>query len=193
VTRLILCRHAEAGRAEQAEALAIRFDGTAIAAVYTSPLERAADTARALAARHKVRLVEVGDLREIDFGEALGLTFEELPHDLRTALLQRPTEVRFPGGENYSDLQRRVTTALDEVVAAHPGATVAVVSHAGAIRAALAAWLRMADDAAFRLDQRPAAVNVVDWFDGTPFVRLVNGTEPEVGSPAARRRRTMRA
>jgi broad specificity phosphatase PhoE len=49
-----------------------------------------------------------------------------------------------------------------------------VVSHAGAIRAALATWLSMADGAVFRLDQRYASINIVDWTDGTPFVRVVN-------------------
>jgi broad specificity phosphatase PhoE len=178
VTRLILCRHAEPGEAAQAEALARRLQRATLAAVYTSPLQRAVETARAVAAAQDLNPVAVADLREIDFGEAEGLPFEELPLELRTALLERPAEMRFPGGETYGELQQRVTRALDDIVAAHPSETVGVISHAGSIRAALAAWLAMQDARAFRLDQRPGAVNVVDWFDGTPFVRLVNGTEP---------------
>ena len=50
--------------------------------------------------------------------------------------------------------------------------------NAGAIRALLAAWLHIADDAIFRIDQRYGSVNVVDWIDGVPLVRLVNGTRP---------------
>jgi broad specificity phosphatase PhoE len=178
VTRLILCRHAEPRKAAHAKALARRLQGATLDAVYTSPLRRAVETARAVAAAQDLNPVEVADLREIDFGEAEGLPFEELPLELRSALLERPTEMRFPGGETYAELQQRVTRALDDIVAAHPAKTVGVISHAGSIRAALAAWLAMPDDRAFRLDQRPGAVNVVDWFDGTPFVRLVNGTEP---------------
>ena len=178
MTRLILCRHTAPGETEQAEALAGSLQGMALDAVYTSPLQRAVETARAVAASHRLDPVEVVDLREIEFGEVDGLAFEELPDELRTALLQRPTDVRFPGGETYAELQQRVTCALDDIVASHPAGTVAVISHAGSIRAALAAWLAMPGDRAFRLDQRPGAVNVVDWFDGTPFVRLVNGTEP---------------
>jgi broad specificity phosphatase PhoE len=52
------------------------------------------------------------------------------------------------------------------------------VSHAGSIRAALADWLGIAGDGVFRIDQRTASVNVVDWVDGTPIVRLLNGTHP---------------
>jgi alpha-ribazole phosphatase len=65
---------------------------------------------------------------------------------------------------------------LDRIVASHPDDVVGVVSHAGAIRAALATWLGIADEAFFRIDQRFASVNVVDWVDGVPLVRLVNGT-----------------
>jgi broad specificity phosphatase PhoE len=175
VTRLLLCRHAEAGNAAQGAALARALEPAAPAAVYTSPLARALETAAAVAAVHGLTPVEVDDLREIEFGDAEGLSFDELPESLRRALLREPEDVRFPGGENYPELQHRVCTALDEIVARHQGATVAVVSHAGAIRAALAAWLSIPDAASFRIDQRPASINVVEWNDGVPFVRLVNG------------------
>jgi broad specificity phosphatase PhoE len=97
---------------------------------------------------------------------------------LQQALLQAPATVRFPGGESYEQLRARVVAALDELVAQHDGQTVVVVSHAGAIRAALATWLSVAPDASFRIDQSFAAVNVVDWADRAPFVRLVNGIRP---------------
>jgi broad specificity phosphatase PhoE len=50
--------------------------------------------------------------------------------------------------------------------------------HKGSIRAALGAWLGIAGEAIFRIDQRTASVNIVDWLDGVPVVRLVNGTRP---------------
>jgi broad specificity phosphatase PhoE len=83
--------------------------------------------------------------------------------------------VRFPGGESYEELRARVVAALNELVARHGGETIVVVSHAGANRAALATWLGVGGDAALRIDQSLAAVNVVDWTEGQPFVRLVNG------------------
>jgi alpha-ribazole phosphatase/probable phosphoglycerate mutase len=68
---------------------------------------------------------------------------------------------------------------LDEIVSQHGEETVVAVSHAGAIRAALAPWLSIPPEASFRVDQRFAAVNLVDWIDGVPLVRLVNGPGPE--------------
>ena len=86
--------------------------------------------------------------------------------------------MRFPGGETYGELRKRVCPALEAITAAHPDQTVAVVTHAGPIRAALSVWLGMSDEAVFRIDQRLAAVNVVDWLDGVPLIRLVNGERP---------------
>jgi broad specificity phosphatase PhoE len=178
VTRVVLCRHAEAGKAQQARALAGALVHSPFVAVYTSPLARAVETAIAIADPHGLDPIEVDDLREIDFGEVDGLGFDDLPPELQNGLLRDPTTVRFPGGETYGELRQRVCKAIAGIVADHRGKTVGVVTHAGAIRAALAEWLQIADEAVFRIDQRHASVNVVDWVDGVPLVRLVNGTKP---------------
>ena len=172
MTRLILCRHAEPGHAASAHDLA----DVPLAAVYTSPLERALETARLIAAAHELEPIVVGALREIERGDVEELGFDAYPAELQTGLLTAPATVRFPGGESFPDVSKRVVPALAEIVAAHAGETVAAVSHSGAIRAALAAWLEIGGEGAFRIDQAPGAVNVIDWNDGRPFVRLVNGS-----------------
>jgi broad specificity phosphatase PhoE len=176
--RLVLCRHAPAADAAAAGVLADTLRELPVAAVYSSPLDRARATADQIAGTHQLTPIIVDGLREIDFGEVEGLGFDDLPPDLQRGLLEEPARVRFPGGETYGDLQERVVSALSGVVARHEGETVVAVSHAGAIRAALAAWLLMPDEAAFRLDQRNAAVNVIEWHDGTPLIRVLNATEP---------------
>ena len=178
MTRLMLCRHAEPANAVQTRTLAEALAESAVAAVYTSPLARAVETAATVADAQRLVPIPVGDLREIDFGEVEGLAFDALPVELQAGLLREPMHVRFPGGETYDELQERVCRAIDRIVADHPEETVAAVTHAGSIRAALAAWLHIADEAIFRIDQRYAAVNVVDWIDGIPLVRLVNGARP---------------
>jgi broad specificity phosphatase PhoE len=178
VTRLVLCRHAEAGNAEEANELGAALAPVPFKAVYTSPLERALATSRAVALRHGLDPVEVADLREIDFGDVEGLQFDQLPAGLQAGLLGEPMTVRFPGGETYGELRDRVCGALADIVERHAGETVAIVTHAGSIRAALTAWLGIEGEAIFRIDQRTASVNIVDWLHGVPIVRLVNGTRP---------------
>lgn len=171
MTVLVLCRHVAAG--EDATDLAERVAAYEPEVVYSSPLARACTTAEVIAARCRVAVLVDERLREIDFGDVEGLGFDELPPDLQRGMLERPTEVRFPGGETYSELRARVADALGEIARAHD--RVAVVSHAGAVRAAFATWLGLADEAIWRIDQRYGALNVVELVEGTPVVRLVNG------------------
>jgi broad specificity phosphatase PhoE len=178
LTRLILCRHAEAGNTAEVNELAAALASVPFTAVYTSPLERALATSRDVAARHGLIPVEVADLREIDFGEVESVEFDLLPAELQSGLLGEPLTLRFPGGETYGELRERVCRALDAIVARHAGETVGIVTHAGSIRAALAAWLGIEGEQIFRIDQRTASVNIVDWLDGAPVVRLVNGRHP---------------
>lgn len=167
MSTLVLCRHLAPG-AEPGE-FAARVAAYKPEAVYASDLLRARRTAEALG----LPVAVDARLREIDFGEVEGLGFDELPDDLRRGLLEEPTQVRFPGGETYTELRARVVPALEDIAARHE--RVAVVSHAGAIRAALARWLLVDDRALWRIDQRFGAVNVVEFVEGTPIVRLLNG------------------
>jgi alpha-ribazole phosphatase/probable phosphoglycerate mutase len=192
--RLILVRHAEPheemrgriygrldpalserGR-EHAGALAEELAGEPIAAVYTSPQLRARATAAPLAARLGVEARLEDDLREIDFGDLEGLTLAEAvelyPAESRWMLA--PAGALFPGGESVAALRRRAVAAAQVIAAQHDGETAAVFSHAVVIRAILADALAMPPDAMFRLDQSYGGLSVVEWFDGNPFVRLVN-------------------
>jgi broad specificity phosphatase PhoE len=86
--------------------------------------------------------------------------------------METPTRVRFPGGESYSDLRLRALRALDRIRALHESSL--VVTHGGIIRAALAEWLGMPDEAIFRLDMSYCGTTIVDWVEETPIVRLMN-------------------
>lgn len=191
MSRLILVRHAEpqddmrgrcygsldvglspAGRAHAAE-LAARLAALEYDVVYSSPRLRARETAEPAAAVRGVELVVDDELRELDFGELEGRTYDEIAAsepELYRAWMETPTEVTFPGGESYADLKVRAVGALRRIDRA-----ALVVTHGGVIRAGLAEWLSLPDDAIFRVDQRYCGVTIVDFIDGAPLVRLVNG------------------
>jgi broad specificity phosphatase PhoE len=194
-TRLFLCRHGEPkasarGRvcgsldvrlslegARQARLLAAVLAPTPLVAVYSSPQRRALDTARVVAAEHGVAPIQLDALREVDFGALEGLTYDEAAErypDVYRSWMHRPARVRFPGGEGYADVRARAQAALAEILGERQDESLAVVAHGGLIRAVLAICLEMPDEASFRLDQRYGAINVVDWLEGTPLVRLVN-------------------
>ena len=197
MTRLLLIRHAEPdedarGRCygrldvglsptglESAERLAETLRPVRLDAVYVSPRLRAVQTATALGGNRTVD----DRLRELDFGQFEGRTYDEIEREqpeFFQSWMETPTLVRFPGGESYAELRERVAAAVDEIVAANDGRTVALVSHGGVIRAALAVALGLPDERAFALDVGYARVSVVDWFGASPVVRLVNGVSADL-------------
>lgn len=193
-TRLILVRHAEPdegarsriygrldvelsedGR-ERAGRLAGLLSAQTIRAVYTSPLRRAADTARPIAEAFGLELIAVDGLRELDFGELEGMTLSEVGERFPALLswTQAPAAVVFPGGESVAAARARGLAASREIVDRHPAETVVAVAHAVVIRAILADALGMGPDALFRIDQSFGGISVIDWFGDLPLVRLVN-------------------
>jgi broad specificity phosphatase PhoE len=165
-----------AGRAG-AERLAAWFAGLGAAAVYSSPLLRAVETATPIAAAVGREVVRVDGLAEVDFGEVEGLTFEEVARarpELYERWMSSPATVRFPGGESYADVRVRAMAAVDEIVARHGGGILVAVAHAGPIRAVLGAVLEIPDHAVFRLDVAIGSVSVVEWLGDQPVVRGVN-------------------
>ena len=134
----------EAGRA-QARQLAERLADDHIAAVYSSPLLRALETAEIVAARLGLAVETVEGLREVDVGSWSGLTRDEVgerfPEGLRRWL---DSDHGWDDGESYEDLGRRVLGALAELAAQHPGERLLVVSHGGPMRAAMAAAAEIA-------------------------------------------------
>ena len=165
----------ERGRAH-ADALAGDLAREPIAAVYTSPLQRARATAAPLAAQLGLEAVVEPDLRELDFGELEGLTIAEAAerYPVESGWMLAPGDAVFPGGETVAALRARATGAARTVAERHADGTVAVFTHAVTIRAILADALAMPPDAMFRLDQSYGGISVVEWFDGNPFVRVVN-------------------
>jgi len=121
----------------QAQALARRLAAERFDAIYSSPLLRARATAEALAAPHGLAVRYDDRLRERHIGEWTGLTFAEARR-LSPAAGDDWRLAGAPGGETQAALAARVAAMLDQIIAAHPAVTVAVVSHGGALSAYLA-------------------------------------------------------
>src|SRR5262249_51272697 len=139
---------------------------------------RALEGARILASTVSGGIPTVAeDLREIDFGDFEGLTYDEISvqhPDLYRVWMENPTEVPFPNGESFSDMRERVLMAFDAIRHRHHGETIALISHGGVNRILLAHALQMPDYCIFRLAQEYAAINLMEFIEGLPVVRLLN-------------------
>lgn len=131
---------------KQAEHVALRIQTmTDLSAIYASPLQRAHETARAIARATSLPLHLHPGLAEMNFGSAEGTVISEIA-ELYPDVYERlndltDEEVRFPEGESRREFAARIESALDDIVNAHLGQRVIVVAHSGVIAAATALML----------------------------------------------------
>ncbi|GFN23765.1 alpha-ribazole phosphatase [Thermanaeromonas sp. C210] len=194
-TRLYLVRHAQtewnhSGRYQghmdvalspegrrQAELVGRRLQGEKVDAVYTSDLRRARETAAAVARMHGLEILQVRDLREMDFGLWEGLTYEEIrkafPRDVEEWLADPGTK-QVPGGESFAELQERACRAVREIIAQHPGQAVAVVSHGGTLSTVISSLLGLGLAGIWRFHLDNASVSIVDCYGNCNVLSLLN-------------------
>jgi probable phosphoglycerate mutase len=169
--------HLNAAGMRQAVALAERLGAIKLAAVYTSPLERARETAAPLAARHALEPRVVPDGGEVRFGEWTGRRFTDLAHDpIWQSYNQVRSLTRVPGGEMAIEVQARIVALLERLRAEHAEGCVALVSHADVIKAALAYALGSPIDLMQRIEVQTASVSTLVLDQGSPRVLNVNVT-----------------
>ena len=166
----------QTGRA-QAEALAQRLASVEIEAIYTSPLERTRETAEIVAAPHELPVITRDGLGEVRFGRWTGESLEKLRRRrLWRAVQFAPSSARFPGGESFYEMQTRIVTELEELRGKHPKQTIAAVSHADVIKAAVAHYAGVHLDLFQRLIISPASLTVLVLDGPVPHLVCVNDT-----------------
>ena len=163
----------EEGR-RQAQRLSERLAHLSVAAIYTSPLERAVQTAEMLAPLWGIGVQCSEHFEEIDFGEWSGQRFDDLAADARWVEWNRfRSGAPLPGGGLMLQVQARAVAGLVGLHQRHRGQTVLVVSHADVIKAAVAHFLGVPLDLFHRIEISPASLSVLalhDW--GAQVLRL---------------------
>jgi probable phosphomutase (TIGR03848 family) len=191
---------------QQAARTGDRLAAVKLAALVTSPLERCRQTAQAIAAKqqagHVVKATREKELTEVDYGEWTGGSLKTLGKEPLWRVVQgHPAGVTFPGGESLAAMSARAIGAVRRwdarLETEHgPEAVWAAVSHGDVIKAVLADALGMHLDAFQRIVVDPAAISVVRYTSGRPFVLTMNSSEGDLGhlqpkpAPKGRKRRS---
>jgi len=204
MTGIILARHGETdwnvkevfrGRIDvdlnetgikQAELLAEYLRDSNIAAVYSSPLERALKTAEMIAGYHNLNVEIAPGLIDFDFGEWQGLSHREVKDsykELYADWIRNPRQVEMPGGENLDDVRRRAIDVVDEVVAKYEG-TVVLVSHRVVNKVLICALLGLDNSHFWNIRQDTCGITIFAYENGQ-FV-LVNHNDTSYLKPAQR-------
>lgn len=152
----------ERGR-QQAQALAERLVQAQIKAIYSSPLERAMETAEPLARALGLDIIPRPGLIETDIGEWAGERTKGLSRLKIWKTVQRqPSIFRFPGGETFADGQHRIAQDLGDLATRHePKDLVACFSHADPIKMAVAFYIGLPLDLFQRLAVSPGSITAL--------------------------------
>jgi probable phosphoglycerate mutase len=152
----------ERGR-QQAVELAEALKEVPLKAIYSSPLERALETAELIAGGRKLEIRLRSELMDNDIGTWQGRTLKQLSRTKKWKVVQQaPSRFTFPEGESFLQTQTRIASCLDEIAASHkPNDVVAVVFHADPIKLAVAHHLGMPLDHFQRLGCDTGSITVL--------------------------------
>ena len=160
----------------QAEALAKSLHGMPIKALYSSPLERAMETASPIAKSLGIEITIRAGLLETDYGDWEGKTLKSLRRrNLWSTVQNRPSLMRFPNGESIAECQTRIVSEIEWIRHQHkPNDTVACVYHSDPIKLTVAFYLGMPLDNFQRLVISTATITTLQITDTGGYLVHIN-------------------
>jgi alpha-ribazole phosphatase len=191
LARLLLIRHAETewtqeGRYQghsqiglsakgikQAERLRERLKGEKVNAIYTSDLRRAMETAQIIAFPHHLEVIPCSELREIDFGNLEGLTFDEAQQNYPW-IEQRWSSPNPQQGESLSQLSSRVGRLAIRLRGLEAMSSIIIVSHGGPLRVLLCLLLGIEPERWWQFELGCASLSVVETYPQGMVLSLLN-------------------
>ncbi len=147
-------------------------------AIYCSGLSRAVQSAGVIAEQFGLVPIQVAELRERSFGIWEGMTFSEIREQYPgefSSWANNPLAYSPIGGETTLEVKDRVIKVISEIVENHAGEEVAVVAHGGVNRIVLCDILGMPLENIFRIEQDYTALNIIEFWEKYPVLKLLNG------------------
>lgn len=163
----------------QAVKIAKRLAEKEIDVLYSSDLDRAAETADIIAEVQQKPVERDQRLREMDFGQWEGLNYDRIKNNHPERFKKwynDPTSVNPPEGEYLSQFQQRIISSFTEIKESHEGEKIAIITHGGVIRVWLAHLLQMPLGKYWRLEVDNTSLSIVKFYDRYPVLKLLNST-----------------
>ncbi len=163
---------------KQAAALGERLASAKLTAVYSSPLERAIETAEAITTHYENLTVQIEEgVGEVRFGDWTGQKLRQLSRTRLWRVVQGvPSFARFPGGESFYEVQVRLVSSLERIRTIHSTGRVAIVAHSDVIKLVFAYYAGIHIDLFQRLTISPASISIVHLGSYGPRVIRMNDT-----------------
>lgn len=164
----------EKGQA-QAQAIADHLAKAPLKAIYSSPLERALETAAPLAKAKKIRIQKLEGVGEVRYGDWTGKSLKVLSRSKLWGTVQRfPAVMTFPNGETFRAVQARAVNAVETAAREHPKNLIAIFSHGDVIKLLLAHYLGTPIDLFQRIVINTGSISIIRLMGGMPMVVRFN-------------------
>jgi probable phosphomutase (TIGR03848 family) len=160
----------------QARALGERLASVNLQALYSSPLERAVETALEIARHHPALELQIEEgISEVDVGKWAGQRLRQLARSRLWSIVQGyPSGAYFPAGEGIREMQARAVAVVERIALQHPYGRVAIVSHADVIKAIVAHYAGIHLDLFQRLTVAPASISIIHLHRRGPSIQCLN-------------------
>ena len=162
---------------QQANALAKRLSNQSFDAVYSSDLQRATETAKIILSGVKPDLHSDIRLREVNFGDWEGLTYDEIKEKYPDSLASWERDVYGsspPNGETLEDLSKRVQSFLDDLLQKHNDQTVLVVAHGGVLQTLVCLALKLSPTMYWQFYLSTASLSQISFYPAGAILNLHN-------------------
>lgn len=161
---------------KQARALGERLASVNLQALYSSPLERAIETAQEVAKHHPGLELQIEEnLSEVNVGTWAGQRLRQLARSRLWSIVQSyPSGAYFPAGEGIREMQARAVATIERIAMQHPYGKVAIVSHADVIKAIVAHYAGIHLDLFQRLTVAPASISIIHLYRRGPSIQCLN-------------------
>jgi probable phosphoglycerate mutase len=165
---------------QQAEELGKNLAEVPLKALYSSPLERAMETAAPIARLRNLQVIEEPGLLEADIGKWQGLSIRRVAVTKYWRVVQNaPSRAGHPGGETFQQVQTRIVTTLDAILARHkPNDVVACVFHSDPIKLAVAHYIGLPLDHFQRLGCDTGSISMLAVHEMGAYLMWLNRRPP---------------
>ena len=162
---------------KQAEKLRDRLVEEKFDTIYSSNLKRTLETAEIIASKHQLPVIACAELREFNYGEIEGLNYEQIKQlypEFYKSMMQRGSNLRFPGGESVYQLNNRVSKFLLRLKKHTAKETILIVAHFGLLRVLLCRLLGIGIKRRWQIHIDLASLSILETNQQGAILSLLN-------------------
>jgi len=163
----------------QTREIALRLRDEPLDAIYSSDLKRTRYMAEVINSYHSLKINILPELREIDFGDWEGKTYNEIQREwgrLLSGWEKEPSKIKIPKGESIKDLAERVISTIKKIISNHPDQRIAIITHGGPIRIILMDALGLEADNWWGTITSNGGISIIEYQSKRAEVLLQNDT-----------------